>query len=111
MIPARYNVSIWQGDSWQQDFDISENSVPVDFTGASASVQIRTKAADATPALELTTAIAGGLTIAGNTITADKVIGLAAGTYVYELTVTFSAGAVKTYVAGQFIILTDGSKL
>lgn len=111
MVPSRYNVSIWQGDSWQQDFNILENAVPVDFTGASAAVQIRAKAADATPALELTTAPAGGITIAGNTITVDKVIGLAAGTYVYELTVVFAAGTVKTYLAGQFIILTDGSKL
>jgi len=80
---------------------------PVDLTGATAVLDVRTHAASAAPVLALTEA--AGLTLGGaaGTVTpsrtAAEMEAVPAGAYRYDLRTTI-AGVVETWVSGAFVV-------
>jgi hypothetical protein len=110
--PAQYNVKIWRNDSWSQVFSILADTTPVDLSGSTILIQVRPSANSTTIALALTTAdssiLIGG--VDNNQITLNKKADVAAGSYVYDMNVTFPTGEVKTYIWGNFIVQEDISK-
>lgn len=110
--PAQYNVKIWRNDSWAQTFALLADTTPIDLSGCTILIQVRPTPTSTSIALELTTDDSsigiGG--VDSNQITLNKIVDVAAGTYVYDMNVTFPSGEVKTYLWGNFIVTEDISK-
>ncbi len=110
--PAQYNVKIWRNDSWAQTFALLADTTPIDLSGSTILIQVRPTPSSSVVALELTTDDSsigiGG--VDSNQITLNKIVDIAAGTYVYDMNVTFPSGEVKTYLWGNFIVSEDISK-
>lgn len=110
--PAQYNVKIWRNDSWMQAFSLLADTVPIVLTGSTIKIQVRKTADAATVELLLTTAdssiLIGG--VGYNEITLNKVVAIAAGSYVYDMNVVFPSGEVKTYIHGNFNVQEDVTK-
>jgi hypothetical protein len=110
--PAQYNVKIWRNDSWAQTFALLADTTPIDLSGSTILIQVRPTPSSSVVALELTSEDSsigiGG--VDNNQITLNKIVDVAAGTYVYDMNVTFPSGEVKTYLWGNFIVSEDISK-
>jgi hypothetical protein len=110
--PAQYNVKIWRNDSWAQTFALLADTTPIDLSGSTILIQVRPTPTSSVVALELTSEDSsigiGG--VDNNQITLNKIVDVAAGTYVYDMNVTFPSGEVKTYLWGNFIVSEDISK-
>jgi len=110
--PAQYNVKIWRNDTWSQTFAILADVTPVDLSGSTILIQVRPTPTSASVELTLSTANSS-ISIGGvsrNQITLNKKVEVAAGTYVYDMNVTFPSGEVKTYIWGNFIVQEDITK-
>jgi hypothetical protein len=110
--PAQYNVKIWRNDSWSQVFSILADTTPVDLSGSTILIQVRPTPTSTTISLTLSTADSS-ISIGGanrNQITLNKKVDVTAGSYVYDMNVTFPSGEVKTYIWGNFIVQEDISK-
>jgi len=114
MTPGVYNFKPHKrGDTFNgHQFEVSLNSVPVDFTGATIKIQLRRKAGVAS-VLEWSTAD-GSITISGpssNIINMGVKTGLQmeveAAKYLYDLNVVLANGVTNTYVEGTFEIVND----
>jgi hypothetical protein len=111
--PAQYNVQIWRNDTWAQVFAITANNVAVDLSGSTITIQVRKTANASTIDLSLSTTDSS-ITIGGassNQITLNKKVTIAAGSYLYDMNVTFPSGEVKTYVWGTFFVQEDITKI
>ena len=111
--PAQYNVQIWRNDSWSQTFSILADTVPVNLTGSTITIQVRKTASASSIDLTLSTADStisiGGASF--NQITLNKKVTIAAGSYLYDMNVSFPSGVVKTYVWGSFFVQEDITKI
>jgi hypothetical protein len=111
--PAQYNVQIWRNDSWLQTFSILADTVPVNLTGSTITIQVRKTASASSIDLTLSTADStisiGGASF--NQITLNKKVTIAAGSYLYDMNVSFPSGVVKTYVWGSFFVQEDITKI
>lgn len=110
--PAQYNIKIWRNDTWSQTFAILADTTPVDLTGCTIVIQVRPTASSSEVALELNTT-EGSISIGGvdtNQITLNKIVDVPAGSYVYDMNVTFPSDEVKTYIWGNFIVQEDITK-
>lgn len=110
--PVQYNVQIWRNDTWSQVFRILSNNEPVDLTGCTILIQIRKKANATTSEMSLSTTD-NSISIGGefnNQITLDKIVNIAAGSYVYDMNITFPNSHVKTYLWGSFYVQEDITK-
>jgi hypothetical protein len=110
--PAQYNIKIWRNDTWSQVFAILADTTPVNLSGSTILLQVRPAPTSTSVVLTLSTAnstisIGGANT---NQITLNKIVDVAAGTYVYDMNVTFPSGEVKTYIYGNFIVQEDITK-
>ena len=111
--PAQYNVQIWRNDTWSQTFSILADTVPVNLTGSTITIQVRKTASASSIDLTLSTADST-ITIGGasfNQITLNKKVTIAAGSYLYDMNVSFPSGVVKTYVWGSFFVQEDITKI
>jgi len=111
--PAQYNVQIWRNDTWAQLFAITANNVAVNLSGSTITIQVRKTANASTIDLSLSTTDSS-ITIGGassNQITLNKKVTIAAGSYLYDMNVTFPSGEVKTYIWGTFFVQEDITKI
>jgi len=109
--PGVNDIQIWRNDTWRQTFVLTQNSVAINLTGATITIQVR-KGCDGVLALTASTG-GGGVTIGGvgnNEITVDKLVNIAKGKYLYDINVVFSSGYVRTYLEGDFIVYEDVTK-
>jgi len=102
---ADYTITLIKGDTYNgKEFVITRNGAGVSIT--SARMQVKRKAKDTAHVLQLTSG--SGLTIGASSITIDKqIVDITAGEYVYDLELTLTGGEVKTWIAGDFIVLQD----
>lgn len=111
MTPGKYNFPPHRrGDTFNgHTFTILEDSLPADFSGATAKIQLR-RNAYSDVALQWAT---GGFGISFDT---NKVImepkpgtdmDLEPGLYLYDLQIIKIGGIVNTYVEGYFEIVND----
>jgi len=95
-----------QGADWYQNFVYQDsNSTPINLTGYTAELQLRSNVSDPIPALSLTTA--SGITITGSTgtlaihATNAQTTSVSAGFYQYDLEITSPQGIITRLVYGQ----------
>jgi len=109
--PGKNDIQIWKNDTWRQTFVLTQNSVAINLTGATVTIQIR-KGCDGVLALTASTG-GNGVTIGGasnNQITVDKLINIDKGKYQYDINVVYNSGYVRTYLEGDFIVYEDVTK-
>lgn len=104
MAAATYNTTIDQGADWYINFTYENpNGTPVNITGYTAALQVRTSPLAKTTVLSLTTG--AGITITGATgliachATAAQTTAITDGKYAYDLEITGS-GIVTRIIQG-----------
>lgn len=104
-----FNVIIDQGADWFINFTYEDSTgTPINITGYTAALQLRSLPSDPTAALSLSTN--AGITITGATglvevhATAAQTGNLVAGTYYYDLEITSGTGVVTRLIQGQAVV-------
>jgi hypothetical protein len=110
-MPATYNISVYQGDTFTLQFTIDTDGVPLDLTSYTAAMQVRPFASSTTKILDLVSP--AGITLGGNTgqvsvnVSATTMAAAAVGRHVYDFELT-SPGGIKTKIlVGAFIIIQE----
>lgn len=107
MAAGDYNTVIDQGADWYINFQYEDsNGVPINLTGYTAAMQLRSLPTSASAVLTLTQA--NGITITGSTgllevhATATQTGNIDAGYYYYDLEITAPiTGVVTRLIQGQ----------
>ena len=108
-----YNVEIDQGADWFLDVTYDNpNGTPVNLTGYTAALQLRSLPQDATAVLSLTTG--SGITITGASglvairATATQTRAIDEGVYYYDLEITApGTGVVTRLIQGQAVVSAE----
>lgn len=106
--PARYNMTCFQGATFDKTFTIEIDNVPLDLTGYSSAMQVRQTIDSSSAVISLTAGT--GITLGGTAGTIRTVIAstataaLSAGQYVYDLEITSGGGVVDRVLEGTFIV-------
>ena len=110
-----YNVVIDQGADWFLNVNYDNpNGTPVNLSGYSGALQLRSFPDASTAVLSLTSAAGQGITITGNTglvaihATATQTRAIDEGTYYYDLEITDTfTGIVTRLVQGQAVVSAE----
>lgn len=104
-----YNTTIDQGADWFINFTYENAGTPINITGYTAQLQLRSLPESPTAVLSLSTG--SGITITGATgliavhATAVQTAAINEGTYYYDLEITAPSTAVVTrLVQGQIVV-------
>ena len=107
---TNYNTTLDQGADWYINFTYQNSSgTPINLTGYTAALQLRSEPSDATAALSLSSP-SSGIVITGATglvavhASAAQTGALIAGTYYYDLELTSGTGIVTRLVQGQVVV-------
>ena len=103
--PAQHDIELVKGNSWQETYVFTLNSVAINLSTATVLVSIYQGCSTSTALLTATNG--NGITISGassNTVTINKIVDLSAGNYIWDMKITFADGTVRTYVWGDFIL-------
>jgi hypothetical protein len=112
--PAIYNVTMYQGATFDLSLTWNVNSSPVDLTGYTSRMQVRSSFASDTTILNLTSG--SGITLGGTAgtilinATAATTAGVATGQYVYDLELVSGGSAVTRLIKGTFIVDPEVTK-
>jgi hypothetical protein len=108
--PGRYNITAYQGATYDLDLTWSTNGTPVNLTNYTAAMQVRTAANASTAIISLTNGT--GITLGGTAGTINininsTTMGSATpGQYVYDLELN-SGGTVYRLIQGTFSIQAE----
>jgi len=107
--PGRYNITVYNGTTFQLSPVWKVDNLPVDITGYTASMQVRQFVDSTSVIVELSTSngkivINGPLGQINLTLTAAQTAALAAGSYLYDLNITSPGGYVYKILQGSFIV-------
>lgn len=107
-----YNVTIDQGSDWYLTVTYKNpNGTPINLTGYTAALQLRSLPESPTAVLSLSTG--SGITITGATgvvdihATATQTRAIDEGTYYYDLEITSPATIVTRLVQGQAVVTPE----
>jgi len=107
-----YNVEIDQGADWFMDVNYDNpNGTPVNLTGYTSALQLRSLPSDPDAVLSLSTG--SGITITGLTglvairATATQTRAIDEGIYYYDLEITSPSGIVTRLVQGQAAVSAE----
>ena len=109
---VQYNVEIDQGADWFLNVTYEQPAgTPVNITGYTSALQLRSLPTDATAVLSLATG--SGITITGSTglvavhATATQTRAIDEGVYYYDLEITSQSGIVTRLVQGQAYVSAE----
>ena len=112
-IAGTYNMTCNQGATFKRTITwTNPNKTPINLTGYTARMQVRTSAAANTVVLELTTDN-GRITLGGTSGTVDLLVAanvtanLTPALYVYDLEVVSGGGEVTRLVEGNFNVKAE----
>ena len=109
--PAFYTIACYQGATFNKVFTWEVDAVPVNLTGYTARMQVRSTKDSATTIVSLTTG--SGITLGGaaGTITLDlsatATAALPSGVYLYDLELVSGGGQVTRLLEGKFTISAE----
>ena len=112
--PAIYNVTMYQGATFDLSLTWNVNSLPVNLTGYTSRMQVRSSFASDTAILNLTSG--SGITLGGTAgtilinATATTTAGVATGQYVYDLELVSGGSAVTRLIQGTFLVDPEVTK-
>jgi hypothetical protein len=109
---VQYNVEIDQGADWFLNVTYEQpQGTPVNITGYTSALQLRSLPTDTTAVLSLSTG--SGITITGSTglvavhATAAQTRAIDEGVYYYDLEITSQSGIVTRLVQGQAYVSAE----
>lgn len=107
MIPGKYDLTIYRGDSYQYRFTLwedTENTLPADLTGASAKAELRVSSGGPVfGEMELTVVLPN---IIDGYLSAETTAAIEYMSGVWDLQVT-AATNVRTVLAGKVKLIAD----
>jgi hypothetical protein len=106
-----YDTSINQGADWYINFvyEDTDTGTPINITGYTAALQLRSLPSDTTTALSLSSP-SSGIVITGASglvavhATAAQTGAIIAGYYYYDVEITSPAGVVTRLIQGQILV-------
>ena len=100
-----YNFTLNQGATFTRQLTVKENNSPLNLTGHTAAMQLRSTYDSATVALSMAAAVINATQgILSISATATATAALEEGIYVYDLEITTSAGVVTRLLQGQVTV-------
>tara|TARA_B100000945_G_scaffold318648_1_gene323979 strand:- start:1210 stop:1545 length:336 start_codon:yes stop_codon:yes gene_type:complete len=100
-----YNFTLNQGATFTRQMTVKENNSPLNLTGHTAAMQLRSTYDSSTVALSMTAAVINATQgILSISATATATAALEEGIYVYDLELTTSAGVVTRLLQGQVTV-------
>ena len=100
-----YNFTLNQGATFTRQMTVKENNLPLNLTGYTAAMQLRSTYDSPTVALSMTAAVVNATQgILSISATATATAALEEGIYVYDLEITTSAGVVTRLLQGQVTV-------
>lgn len=100
-----YNFTLNQGATFTRQMTVKENNSPLNLTGHTAAMQLRSTYDSSTVALSMTAAVINATQgILSISATATATAALEEGIYVYDLEITTSAGVVTRLLQGQVTV-------
>lgn len=109
---VQYNVEIDQGADWFLNVTYEQPAgTPVNITGYTSALQLRSLPTDTTAVLSLSTG--SGITITGSTglvavhATAAQTRAIDEGVYYYDLEITSQSGIVTRLIQGQAYVSAE----
>lgn len=100
-----YNFTLNQGATFSRQMTVKENNSPLNLTGHTAAMQLRSTYDSSTVALSMTAAVINATEgILSISATATATAALEEGIYVYDLEITTSAGVVTRLLQGQVTV-------
>ena len=112
--PAIYNVTMYQGATFDLTLTWAVNGTPVNLTSYTARMQVRSAFDSTSPALSFTSG--SGITLGGTAGTilveasAATTAGVAIGQYVYDLEMVSAGSAVTRLIQGTFMVDPEVTK-
>lgn len=108
-----YNFKTYRGDTFDGvEFQINVNGSPLNLTGATLLMVIKTTANAPTVSATLTETT--GLTITnalqGKFVIDEQILPLSAGQYIYDIQITIGT-KVKSYIKGSILVEQDVSNV
>lgn len=109
--PGRYDITCYQGATFNNRFTVEIDDVPLNLTGYTAALQVRETYSAATAVVSLTSA--SGITLGGTagtidvTIAASTTAALTAQNYVYDLEITSGANVTDRLLMGKFVVSAE----
>ena len=100
-----YNFTLNQGATFSRQMTVKENNSPLNLTGYTAAMQLRSTYDSSTVALSMTAAVINATQgILSISATATATAALEEGIYVYDLEISTAAGAVTRLLQGQVTV-------
>ena len=112
MNPGRFNIRLYQGDTWAIAPKWKIGSTYVDVAGFTAKMQVRQAVTSSTVIVELTTENGRIAVIPSKgqfqmTLTAAETAELSPGNYIYDLEVVAPGGSETTLLQGGFTVVAQ----
>lgn len=111
IVPGTLDITAAQGKTWSISITVRDaNNALINFTGYSATWQVRSNAASTAPILSLT--VGSGITLNSVgvitlTASAAQTAAIAASTYVHELELTDPSGNKPPFLAGLLQVISE----
>jgi hypothetical protein len=102
-LPAKVNLVVYRGDSWQQTFRLLQDDLPLDLT----AMTIQSQARGTTQEVFDLVALAVGDPTQGVVQIERPTDGLPADLYDYDLELTDPGNVVTTWIAGRLKVSRD----
>lgn len=109
ILPAKVDYELWRGDTWEPGtITASISSVPVNFTGYTAKMEIRNAISNG---VALTLEVGSGITL--STVGVITIVMTAVqtseltGDYNYDLQITDTSAKKRTYTYGTICVSSD----
>jgi hypothetical protein len=106
--PAQVDLCLPQGQTWDTTLLWEAGGDPVDLTGWTARMMLRTTAEAASPTVSLSTATstmtAASNGVIGLSYSAISSAAITAATYLYDLEVVNPSGAVRRLMEGRAVV-------
>lgn len=107
--PAKYEITAYQGATFDKVFTVSDTGVPVNWTGYTASMQVR-RYADSDVILTPTVTLGGTAGTITVTAAATATAAVPAGNYVYDIELTSGAYVVRI-LQGKFVMVGEVTRV
>lgn len=106
--PAEVDLCLPQGQTWDTEIIWEADGAPVDLTGWTARMMLRTTAEAASPTVSLSTATSTMTALSNGTIglsySAISSAAITAATYLYDLEVQSPSGNVRRLMEGRAVV-------
>lgn len=106
--PKRYDIEVYQGDSFEFNLELSYQTIPTDVTGWVGLCQVRDSAdlLIGTAAVSIVGPPANGVI----KVNFDSMTNSPEGEYRYDLQMTDAGGKKRTFIGGKLTITVDVSE-